>query len=143
MGPHQFPTHFVQCNKYKKRDGKCQHNSIGNTSTGRIGIDASGMMHRALSTQTASASFDSSWDAVETMMTKTVQLLLEKGNKDITLFLDGQAHPMKGREELTRRTKGEEHIVYRRDDFTSLLVIECRKLGVKVFCSAPSRQIGS
>lgn len=27
-------------------------------------------------------------------------------------------------------------IVYRRDDFTSLLIIECRKLKIKVFCSA-------
>ena len=162
MGPRQLHTEFIGRNDKNKRDGQWQHNITD--FPGTAGIDISGPMHKKLSTQKGAAVFDMEpkvplYNAVSFIM-KDLRSLLGLGVKNLIVFLDGRSHPMKEATEAGREAKRQNNmtelldiykledsgqydkvkklrplVVYRRDDFTSMLVEECRKCGIKVVCS--------
>lgn len=104
------------------------------------------------------------FDAFSAFMS-TLQSVLstrENGVEDVILFLDGRSHPLKKanegkrREELVKDALNRLRLIYehgdvygnyndvkklrktiatRREDFTTMVVDECKKIGVKIFCA--------
>lgn len=128
---------------------------------GRIGIDISIIMHRKMATKSGSAVVDMDpevplFEALRGVM-KDLRFLKQTCGKDVTVFFDGRAHPMKAAEEMNRRQNRaraleelkniyqealpgsydtvkmiRQKLAHRREDFTDRIANECNKLGISV-----------
>jgi 5'-3' exonuclease len=157
MFPPDFQTKFVGRTQQQRKDGTHNISEI----PGVIGIDGSGMIYNALKTELGSAVFDVSpkvplYNAKQKFV-KDINCVT-RNDREAIMFLDGRPHLVKragenrtSRQEAMQRLCNEYNLgplanyervkslrkqcVFRRDDFTLMIIDECGKRGIKVFCA--------
>ncbi len=157
MGANDFHTCFVGRTRQQKKDGTHNLDDI----SGVTGIDGSMIIYNGLKTDLGSAVFDIEprvplFSAFQKVM-RDIKSICCNG-REVIMFLDGREHPVKragknrnGRQEAIEELRVEysletlanyervkslrKQCVYRRDDLTVMIINECRRLDIKVFCA--------